>query len=314
MKRTCLLVPILIIACTTGYAAEPGGDTNVLLQKTGTWGGLGLVVGAKSPKLCVELIKDSSLYVQVLQPEVKTALSWGRKTAVSKLRNQLGIRNAAFNPEHYGSDLFNLIVVENAAALGKAKMADLCRILVPNGVVAFKKAPKHFADDAQSLEMTALTVDGFATVLRKPVKPAEWKLPIAQKWQAGPRSQIANGYAGITTGDGKLFYLERMEIDQGDLKKSIGLVVARDAHNGRTLWTWRSGRWTRYSGIAVTDKGHVFVLTGSQKVICLDSATGKVLFTAAEKVGREARIWRVNDDFFYVRGYLYSSETGKRLW
>lgn len=286
-----------------------------ILKSTGIRGGLCLVIGAKAPSLAGSLAKESALYVQVLQPEWKVARAWRLSVASGPLREQLGMRNTALDAEHYGSNLFNLIVAEDPAALGKATVSDLLRILVPRGVVVLRKAPAGFADEATTLGMVPVTVEGFRAAFRKPLAPVTWKLPIALKWQAGPRSQISHGYTGICAGDGKLFYLERMERDHGDLKISAAVLFARDAHNGRTLWTWEApGGWTRYGGIAATSDGRLFVRTGQHKVVQVDGATGKFISEVVPKVYREARIWLLNDDLLYAAGQVYSTETGKFLW
>jgi len=149
----------------TGIAAEQrtgqrrqavgGEDVAALLEKTGIRGGLCLVVGAKDTGRAGALAAGSALYVQVLQPDANLASQWGAEFAGQDCqdREQLGVRCAAFDPEHYGTDLFNLIVVEDPRALGAARLADLCRILVPNGCVAFRSARQPFAAEAKALEM-----------------------------------------------------------------------------------------------------------------------------------------------------------------
>jgi len=305
----------LLVVGLSGESRAAGPGAKALLDGAKVRGGLCLVIGAKDTSLAADLAGKSTLYVQLLQPDARTAAQWGAKVAVAPCRESVGVRNAAFDAEHYGKNLFNLVVVEDAAALGKAKLADLYRILVPNGVVAFKSAPGGLAKGSKALKMTAVAAAGFAAAFRKPVVPVKWKPPLELKWQAGPRSQIANGYAGITTAAGKLFYLERTERDQGDLKISRARVYARDAYNGRTLWTCDvPGNWGRYGGIAASDGGKVYVRTGQHKVISLDGATGKVLSEVVPKVYREARIGRLNADLMLAAGQVYSMATGKRLW
>jgi outer membrane protein assembly factor BamB len=286
-----------------------------LLSSTGVKSGLCLVVGAKDVGLGVELARGSALYVQMLQPDEKLAAQWGAAVANSTNRESIGIRNADFDAEHYGSDLFNLIVVEDAAALGKAKLADLNRILVPNGRLALRSAPSGFAAEAKTLGINPSAAGVYAAVYAKPVKPVEWKLPLAQKWQAGPRSQIANGYSGVSIADGKLFYLEQMERDAGDLNNCAATVFARDAYNGRTLWISElSGTYHRGIGLVATSKGRLFVKTGDGKLLCLDGRTGTNLFEVASNVNREARIWLLGDDLLSIHGDVRAADTGKPLW
>jgi len=304
---------LLLLAGSATAENVPGAAS--ILKSTGVRGGLCLVIGAKAPSPAASLAKASALYVQVLQPEWKVAQAWGLSFASGPRREQLGVRNAAFDAEHYGSDLFNLILVEDPPALGQAKAEDLFRILAPRGAVVLRKAPADLADAATKLGMTPVSVEGFGAAFRKPVPPLTWKLPLALKWHAGPRSQIASGYTGICAGDGKLFYMERMERDTGNLSISAAVLFARDAYNGRTIWTQEvPGGWNRYNGAAATSKGRLFVRTGNHKVVQLDGATGKFISEVVAKVGRETRIRLLNDDLLWVGGKVYSTETGKFLW
>jgi outer membrane protein assembly factor BamB len=302
-------IAFLTLALLVGSAQASEAES--LLKAGGSRGGICLVIGAKDTALAGDLAGKSALYVQLLQSDAKTAAAWGAKVAIAPYRENIGVRNAGFDADHYGSDIFNLIVVLDA----KTKLADLYRILVPGGLVAFKSAPGGLAAEAKALKMTSVSATGFGAALRKPVVPPVWKLPLATKWVAGPRAQIANGYTGITTGNGKLFYMERMEIDQGNLKISRARVFARDAYNGRTMWAWDvPGGWTRYGGCAASSNGRLFVRTGNHKVMCLDSSTGKVLSEVVPKIGRETRLRLVNDDLLYVGGRIYSTATNKHLW
>ncbi|MDD4888945.1 MAG: PQQ-binding-like beta-propeller repeat protein [Phycisphaerae bacterium] len=297
-------------------AATQAAGNDPLIVGTGIQGGLCLVIGAKSLETSTALARSTHIYVQVLQPDWKIAAQWGGEFSRPDYpdREKIAIRCAAFDPDHYGTNLFNLVVVEDASALGKAKLADLCRILVPNGAVALKAVPKDFVAEAKALAMATLTAEGFAVGYRKPIKPAEWKLPLETKWQAGPRSQISNGYAGICAGDGKLFYLEQMERNEGDLADCAAVLFARDAYNGRTLWTWElPGRYSGM-GLAATSTGRLFVKTGTGLLLCLDGNTGKTLFEVARDVHRESGIWLLNDDLLSIHGDVRSAQTGKPLW
>jgi hypothetical protein len=216
--------------------AAGGADAQALPEGTGIRGGLSLVIGARDTTPATALADKSSLYVQLLQPDAKLAAQWGAAIAASPLREQIGVRHAAFDPDHYGSDLLNLIVIEDdAAAPAPARLADLCRILVPGGVVAFQRLPPALAAEANGLKMKAETV-GAHTVYRKPLPPVDWKVCDSVKWRAGPRAQYCNSFTDITLTDGTLSYLERMEVP-GDIQASRAQLVVRDAWNGRILRT-----------------------------------------------------------------------------
>jgi outer membrane protein assembly factor BamB len=293
-----------------------------LLETTGIKGGLCLVAGASDLALPLALSGKSTLYVQVLQPDAARAALWGATVAAADFREQLGIRNAAFDAEHYGSDLFNMIAVEDVAALGKAGLADLCRMLVPNGSVALRDPPASFAAEAKVLGMNAQPVGGFPAVYRKPVERVQWKICNSLKWRAGPRAQLSSGWASVTTGDGKFFYRERMEIP-GTLGVSSSQLFARDAYNGRVFWSIAEDGAMTERGWAsrplAAAKGRTFTTLGD-KLVCLDSATGKRLFDLVPSglKGRSIMGLAVVEDQLLAHGEFgfrgYRIADGKELW
>ena len=95
------------------------------------------------------------------------------------------------------------------------------------------------------------------------------------------------------------------------------MVFARDAYNGRTLWTWEMpGRYGAHAfvGLVATSKGRLFAKTGTGQLLCLDGESGKKLFEVASNVHRESRIWLLNDDLLSIHGDVRSAETGKPVW
>jgi outer membrane protein assembly factor BamB len=108
-----------------------------------------------------------------------------------------------------------------------------------------------------------------------------------------------------------------MERNAGDLNDSAAVLFARDAYNGRTLWTWEMpGRYGQHAGVGLvsTSKGRLFAKTGTGQLLCLDGNTGKALFEVASNVHRESRIWLLNDELLSIHGDVRSTETGKPLW
>jgi len=310
-----LVVLVGMLFANVVFAGRNAEEAQSILDQAGVSGGLCLVVGANSPELSEAFVDRSTLYVQMLQPDQEQANRWGTRVARSNRREQLSVRHALFASEDYSAKLFNLIVVEDATSLGRVALAGIFRVLTPRGVVVFRSLPDGFAAQAKQLDMQAIKIAGWEASFRRPLKREQWKLPLALKWKAGPRSQIANGYTGIATGDGKLLYMERSEQDGGDLKQSAAVVFARDAYNGRTLWTWEApGGWNVYNSLAITSDGQLFVRCGNQKVFRLDSATGRVLSEVVSNVRREARISLLTDDLFFLGGDVHSTKTGKLLW
>jgi len=301
-------------------AAE--ADAARLLDKSGIKSGLCLVLGARDSELAVALAEKSTLYVQLLLPGAPDAQKTGSSFAVSPLREKLGVRNAAFDPEHYGSNLFNLIVVEDAAALGRARLADLCRILVPKGVLALRNPPSSFSAEVKDLSMDTLAFDGFAGGFRKPVKPIEWQPADSLKWRAGMRAHMAMGICGPTHGGGRFYYREWLEAE--GWPNSTTHLVARDAYNGRVLWTkkedaswdqWRAsqfvrGNWT----LAADEAGRLFTVTKDGKLVCLDGATGEPRFELMASGAAPGYVMTHLDKYVLYNNTVFSAADGKLLW
>ena len=199
-----LVVLVGMLFANVVFAGRNAEEAQSILDQAGVSGGLCLVVGANSPELSEAFVDRSTLYVQMLQPDQEQANRWGTRVARSNRREQLSVRHALFASEDYSAKLFNLIVVEDATSLGRVALAGIFRVLTPRGVVVFRSLPDGFAAQAKQLDMQAIKIAGWEASFRRPLKREQWKLPLALKWKAGPRSQIANGYTGIATGDGKL--------------------------------------------------------------------------------------------------------------
>jgi outer membrane protein assembly factor BamB len=319
MKSRMSCVTVLgAIGWLAGVAAAAGGDVAGLLETSGIRGGLCLVIGAKDTTPATALAEKSALDVQLLQPDPKLAARWGADIAVSPLREQVSVRDAAFNPDDYGSDLFNLIVVEDPAALGAATSDGLFRLLVPRGVIACRQMPPAVDAAAKALGASNLTAGAYSC-WRKPVRPVEWRIADSLKWRGGPRAQLSSGWGSIAVGDGKFFYRERMEIP-GTLDASSAQLFARDEYNGRLLWSVAESNWPAGPRPLAARDGKVYTALG-EKLVCLDSATGQVLQELIPKgLGSRWSLGRVScvEDLLLVSGEIgfraFSLNDGKEVW
>jgi outer membrane protein assembly factor BamB len=316
-----LLSLLLEIVLFNNLIMAQEAEVKTIFDKTKSKSGMCLIVGAKDLTIVESLAKTSAFYIQVIQPDAKVAIAWGQVVANSANRENISVRNAVFDSDHYGSNLFNLIVVEDSVALGNAKMIELNRILVPDGIVAFKTTLPIVAE-AKGLAMNVHTISGYAVAFSKGIKPIEWKPCDSLIWRAGMRAHMANGICGPTSGGGKYFYREFLEPQDGWPEDTTQLV-ARDAFNGRVLWCKQEGvprsLWNTYwSGwnwtLSADEKGRLFVITKDQKLVCLDGATGEQLFVLLEKGARPSRIDTHQGKYVFYAGTSFSAETGKELW
>ncbi len=322
-----VVVSLLIsILCCVGLHASPENiKPNAILQSTGLNGGLCLIIGDDSLTLGKDLAENSGLYVQILQADSKKAFRWGLDLAKSPQREQLGIRLSAFDPDEYGSQLFNLLIVNGKAVPAETTLKDLHRLLVPHGTLLMKKMPASFAKPAKQLGMKKGNVAGW-DALRRGDLQEKWEIVDSLKWRAGARAQWSVGWKGLSFGAGKFLYCERLEVPN-DGAGARKMLFVRDAFNGRALWNMDLGYDNDRRGgttpIAISDNDRVLTVAKTQDVstvIGLDGRTGKLLFElppagnpAADKV--QSITYADGTFFVYGAGWVKVVDTnGKLLW
>jgi outer membrane protein assembly factor BamB len=315
--RTALLGGLVLAALSlsgvarAATAAAADAEAGKVIKGTGISGGLCLILSAADPDIAASLARGSKLYVQVLQPDAKLAAEWGMKFAKSAQRENLSVRESAFDPDHYGSDLFNLILVGNAASLGKAKPADLKRLLVMGGVVAFSYKASAFATAAGKLGMSALTVPGCASAFRKAVKPRPFKPCDSIKWRAGTRAQWSSGWKNHGAASGVFYYTEKLEV-AGAPAAGDFLMSVRDQYNGRLLWTMKGT-----FGLGGTSDGRLFLRRDGKLMVCDARTGGRRQEIAPDGFGKTIRSARAAGKLLILSNHrearAYSGD-GKRLW
>jgi len=193
----------------------------------------------------------------------------------------------------YADNLVNLLVAED---LGQVPMAEVMRVLAPNGVAYVKKEDKwsktvkprprnidewtHYMYDASNNAVARDTVVG-------PPRRIQWK--------AGPtfarHHDVLASISAVVSAGGRVFYV----IDEGPTSlmsfPAKWRLVARDAFNGVLLWKRPIPTWANYlrsfrSGPPqlprrlVASGPRVYVTLGlDAPVTQLDAATGAVLKT-----------------------------------
>jgi hypothetical protein len=302
------------------------GATGSQIAKATKSAGLCLIIGDDSLTLAADLAKNGNFYVQVLQKDPKKALALGAAIAESPLREKMGIRISAFDANDYGSELFNLIIVKNPAALGNVKFGDLNRMLVPNGSILFTKTSSSLAAMAKERGMKPVAAGNLKGFQRGPLKE-NWRPADGLKWRAGARAHWSSGWNGLTFGAGKFAYTERLEVPN-DKVGAREMLFVRDAYNGRVLWKRDLGYDTDRRGgsspCAVSDDNVVMavgrVKGGGLNLLGLDGNTGKVLFSIATEGNPPVpKIQQINFHkgrfFAYGEGWVKVYDTkGKQVW
>jgi outer membrane protein assembly factor BamB len=311
MKQVLAFGFATALAVTAAAMADdgPAAQAKKILAESGARGGLIVHVGCGSGDLTAALRASDSYIVQGLDADgavVEKARAFIRSAG---LYGPVSVEPLAGDKLPYADNLVNLVVADE---LGKIPMAEVMRVLCPNGaaMIAGRKTVKprpgtidewtHFLHDAGNNAVARDTQVG---------------PPRRLQWLAGPlwlRShETPSGFEAMVAGGGRVFYL----LDEG----LIGItdqrlperwaLICRDAFNGKLLWRrpvepwgwpeWASARfadkdWTTITGgrtavpsenqrRIVVEGDRLFATLGYDAPISiLDAATGKVLATVAE--------------------------------
>ncbi|MGD0094058.1 MAG: secretin N-terminal domain-containing protein, partial [Planctomycetota bacterium] len=284
----------LAMAMAAALAADATPDAKEILALSGVRYGLCVHLGcgrAESPGLTAALAENSTLVVHGLAGD-EAALARARKEI--EARNVCGramVERIPLNPLPYLSDMANLAVVEDLAALGISK-EEILRIVAPNGVLCIREAgkwaktvkprPKEMDDWSHPFH----GADGNMVSADKLIK-----FPLGFRWIDGLPVNI-NAWAAcrawIVAG-GRVYTLSSNELENLENHSKKHFLSARDAFSGIPLWkmnvettddgahlTWRN------TGALVADEQRVYAVQ-STKPIVVEGATGKLIATCDTK-------------------------------
>jgi outer membrane protein assembly factor BamB len=291
------LVPCLGASERTPYEQQ----AQEILRSTAVRGGLVVHLGCGDGRLTAGLRAGDSYLVHALDRDAANVRQ-ARQFIMSRgLYGPVSVDQLGGNRLPYVDNFVNLIVSED---LGGVPMAEVMRVLTPNGVAYLKnggtwtKTVKpwpaeidewtHFFHDATGNPVAHDTVVG---------------PPRRYQWIGSPRWSRHHDHmasmSALVSAKGRLFYI----VDEGS-RASIQLpakwsLIARDAFNGTVLWKrpipeWNTHRWPLKSGPAQITRrlaavgDTVYVTLGlDAPLTALDAATGATLRTYAGTANTE---------------------------
>jgi len=289
---TALFV-VAALACAA-RAQTAGG----ILRATGVKGGLIVHLGCGDGTLTAALRANDRYLVHGLDTDAENVRRARRLIQSKGAYGQVAVDQFDGRSLPYADDLVNLVVAEN---VGRVPMAEIMRVLAPNGVAYVKDGPRwttrrkpwpeaidewtHYLHDASNNAVA---------------RDARVGPPARLRWTCGPlwtRShEFTSSLCAMVSAKGRLFYV----FDEGltgvtpPSLPERWTLIARDAFNGVLLWKrpvakWRSDRWkSRALRSApatvprriVAEGDRLFVtLAQGEPVSVLDAATGEVLTT-----------------------------------
>ncbi len=295
----------------TGAAASPETDARSIIGVSGIKGGIIVHVGCGDGRLTAALRVNSSFQVQGLDTD-GAQVTKAREFIQSKgIYGPVSVDKFDGKLMPYIDGLVNLVVAEN---LGSVPMAEVLRVLTPNGVAMvkqggeWKKTLKPRNPDMDDWTHYYYDAKGNAVSHDKVVAPPE-----RLQWVGSPRwsrhHDRMSSLSAMVSANGRLAYI----MDEGSrisiLLPSKWFLTARDAFNGTVLWkkpieNWQSNLWPLKSGPTqlarrLVGDGDTFYVTLAidAPVSRLDAATGEATRVYAETKGAE--------EILHVNGVLY---------
>jgi outer membrane protein assembly factor BamB len=298
-RLSFLHLSILILAATfsTGAAAEQPltseQQATRILKDTGVAGGLIVHLGCGDGQLTAALHAGQGYLVQGLDRDMENVTKARAQIQSQGLYGCVSVDRLVGDGLPYIDNFANLVVAEQ---LGNVPMAEVLRILAPNGVAYVKdgdswtKTVKPRPGEIDEWTHFFYDATGNPVAHDTAVGP-----PRRYQWLGGPTWSRHHDHmasmSALVSAQGRIFYI----MDEGS-RASIQLpahwyLIARDAFNGTILWkrqlpSWNTHQWPLKSGpaqvtrrlVAVGDK--VFVTLGLDAPLAiLDAATGRTIRT-----------------------------------
>ena len=313
--RTFLAPVALALALQLGSTllhAAPADDARQILTASGVKGGIVVHLGVGDGTLTAALRANNSYQVQGLDTDAAKVAAARATISAAGGYGPVSVTQLEGTLLPYVDNTVNLLVAEQ---LGGVPMAEVMRVLVPNGVAMvkqgneWKKSVK--SKDARLDEWTHYFYDAKGNTASKDsvVGPPE-----RLQWVGSPRwsrhHDRMSSLSAQVTAAGRLFYI----MDEGSrisiLLPAKWQLIARDAFNGTILWkkpiaSWNTHLWPLKSGPTqltrrlVAEGERIFVTLGIETPItCLDGATGEAIRVLEGTRGAE--------EFIIANGVLYA--------
>ncbi len=308
----CALATICALT-SSALAASPEAEAKTIVQTAGIKGGIVVQLGIGDGKLTAALRVNNSYQVQGLDTDAKKVAAARESIYATGKYGPVAVEKFDGKLLPYIDNFANLLVAED---LGGISMAEVNRILVPNGVAMIKKGGQWTKSvktkEAKFDDWTHYYYDAKGNAVSKDTQVGP---PERLQWVGNPRwsrhHDRMSSVSAEVSANGRLFYI----MDEGSrisiLLPSKWQLCARDAFNGTVLWkraitNWSEHMWplktgpTQLTRRLVADHDRIFVADELEgPVSCLDGATGELIRKYPETKGTE-EILHVNGTLFLL--------------
>ncbi|MHC4917382.1 MAG: outer membrane protein assembly factor BamB family protein [Planctomycetota bacterium] len=302
MRRRALVYTVaLVLLGTLPREAAHGGTAESIIKASGVKAGLCVHLGVTDGKLTAGLSSGGTFVVHGLAPDAAGVEKARAFIAARGVYGLVSVERSDMKRLPYAENLVNLVVVSGAG--GQVSGEEIARVLAPGGVV-LSRAP---LPDTRHLKPGTSPLAAWKKAVKpRPAEMGEWTHalhaadcnPVSDdmlvgpavrvRWLDGPRwGKHGSGVGGWVSSGGRIFYVFH--------PKRYGhaggrQLVARDAFNGRLLWSrpmdWkyvRNGRMqllrpNKHHLVAVGERVYA-VLENRGNLLALDAATGETVHT-----------------------------------
>jgi len=280
MKRIMMAIPVLFVTLTC-YAG--------VVQQSGVKGGIVVHLGCGDGQETALLASDNNCLVHGLDLDADSIRKAKAFLRSKNLYGRVTVSRFDGSSLPYGNQMINLLVADR---LGDVPREEVMRVLTPGGVAMIdgKKTVKPWPKDIDTWPQYLNKADNNAVAMDTVVGP-----PRRIQWIDEPtwsRSHMGiSTVTSVVSAGGRLFSIEDRSLPDNPFLPGIFMYVARDAFNGRTLWTRKIERWesiTVYIKCLPTQQQRRMVATEDVlyctpvlegPLAALDAATGETLRT-----------------------------------
>jgi outer membrane protein assembly factor BamB len=283
-----------VIPAAIAQQNSPEQAARQILDASGIKGGLVVHIGCGDGKLTAALCANDSFLVHGLDTDDVDIARARAHIRSRKLYGQVSVARHDGRTLPYRENLVNLIVGGSECRVANEEIA---RALVPGGVAVFlnrqsgienRKWTKPWPEDIDDWPQYLNKADNNAVARDSVAGP-----PRHLQWVDRPtwcRSHMGiPTVASLVTGNGRLFAIEDAAPPDNPFLPAAFQIVARDAFNGKELWTRRIAPWeavTMYIKCQPVQQQRRMAVVGDTlyctlklegPVAALDAATGEIL-------------------------------------
>ncbi|KPK54784.1 MAG: hypothetical protein AMS22_05370, partial [Thiotrichales bacterium SG8_50] len=287
MNCASVLCLAYFIPAAMGQQIDAEQKAKQILDTSGVKGGLVVHVGCGDGRLTAALRANDSFLVHGLDTDWVDIAKARVYLRARNLYGQVSVGKYDGRTLPYRDNLVNLIVADT---LGNVPTQQALRVLTPLGVmiVGGKKTVKPWPKDIDDWPQYLNKADNNAVAKDSVAGP-----PRYLQWVDRPtwcRSHMAiPTVASLVSGNGRLFAIEDAAPPDNPFLPAAFRIVARDAFNGKELWTRSIAPWeavTMYIKCQPVQQQRRMAVVGDMlyctlqlegPVAALDAATGEVL-------------------------------------